>query len=81
MKMADGKLRWQCKRGMRELDELLASYLDSAYERAPETEKLAFRTLLEVPDPDLIGYLLGGQLHANPQIADVIETIRSRPQA
>jgi antitoxin CptB len=79
--MVNGRLRWQCKRGMRELDELLARYLDSAYERAPETEKLAFRALLEVPDPDLIGYLLGSQLHANPQIADVIETIRSRPQA
>ena len=79
--MVDGRLHWQCKRGMRELDELLARYLDSAYERAPETEKLAFRALLEVPDPDLIGYLLGSQLHANPQIADVIETIRSRPQA
>ncbi len=79
--MSDGRLRWQCKRGMRELDELLARYLERAYERAPEYEKLAFRTLLEVPDPDLIGYLLGSQLHANPQIADVIETIRSRPQA
>ena len=79
--MSDGRLRWQCKRGMRELDELLARYLECAYERAPEYEKLAFRTLLEVPDPDLIGYLLGSQLHANPQIADVIETIRSRPQA
>jgi len=79
--MVDGRLRWQCKRGMRELDELLARYLDSAYERAAETEKLAFRALLEIPDPDLIGYLLGSQLHANPQIADVIETIRSRPQA
>jgi antitoxin CptB len=81
MMMTDGKLRWQCKRGMRELDELLARYLDGAYECAAETEKLAFRTLLEVPDPDLIGYLLGAQLHANPQIANVIETIRSRPQA
>jgi len=79
--MVDGRLRWQCKRGMRELDELLARYLDSTYTQAPESEKLAFRSLLEVPDPDLIGYLLGGRVHANSQIADVIETIRSRPQA
>ena len=79
--MRDGRLRWQCKRGMRELDELLARYLDNAYEGAPESEKTAFCALLEVPDPDLIGYLLGGQMHANPRIADVIETIRSRPQA
>jgi antitoxin CptB len=50
--MVDGRLRWQCKRGMRELDELLARYLDSTYKQAPESEKLAFRSLLEVPDPD-----------------------------
>ena len=78
--MTDGRLRWQCKRGMRELDELLARYLDTAYKRAPESEKATFRELLELPDPELIGYLLGSQEHANPQIADVIETIRSRTQ-
>ena len=78
--MSDGRLRWQCKRGMRELDELLARYLGNAFERAPESEKTAFHELLELPDPELMGYLLGGQLHSDPQIADVIETIRSRPQ-
>ncbi len=79
--MSDGKLRWQCRRGMRELDELLARYLDGAYEIAKETEKGAFHALLELPDPELIGYLLGSQVHADPQIANVIETIRRRPQA
>ncbi len=78
--MSDGRLRWQCKRGMRELDELLARYLDNAYERAPESEKTAFRELLELSDPELMGYLLGSQAHSDPQTADVIETIRSRPQ-
>ena len=76
--MPDGKLQWQCRRGMRELDELLARYLDDAYVRAPETKKAAFRELLELPDPELIGYLLGSHEHSDPQIADVIETIRSR---
>lgn len=78
--MRDGKLQWRCRRGMRELDELLAGYLQTRYERAPESEKVAFRELLELPDPDLIGYLLGSQVHADPDIADVIETIRSRTE-
>ncbi len=78
--MSDGRLRWQCKRGRRELDELLARYLDGAYELAPESEKTAFRDLLELPDPELMGYLLGSLVHRDPQIADVIETIRCRPQ-
>lgn len=79
--MSDGRLRWQCKRGMRELDELLAGYVDRAYKWAPEAEKTAFRALLDVPDPDLIGYFLGSKVHADTEIAHVIETIRSRPQA
>ena len=79
--MSDGKLRWQCRRGMRELDELLARYLDGAYERVPKTEKAAFRRLLELSDPQLMGYLLGSQKHTDPQLANVIETIRRRPQA
>jgi succinate dehydrogenase flavin-adding protein (antitoxin of CptAB toxin-antitoxin module) len=65
---------------MRELDELLARYLDGAYGRAPDAEKTAFRTLLELPDPEVMGYLLGSEVHSDPQIADVIETIRSRAQ-
>ncbi len=65
---------------MRELDELLARYLASAYQRASETEKAAFRELLELPDPELIGYLLGSRAHTDAKISDVIEAIRSRPQ-
>ena len=43
---------------MRELDDLLLAYLQDHYDNASETDKCAFRTLLELPDPDLIGYLL-----------------------
>ena len=49
----DGRLRWRCRRGMRELDQLLTGYLDSRYTIANETEKAAFRGLLELPDPEL----------------------------
>ena len=52
------QLAWQCRRGMRELDDLLLDYLQKHYDNATETDKCAFRTLLELPDPELIGYLL-----------------------
>jgi succinate dehydrogenase flavin-adding protein (antitoxin of CptAB toxin-antitoxin module) len=65
---------------MRELDELLSGYLLSAYDQAAESEKLAFRALLALPDPDLIGYLLGNQSPDDPELSDVIERIRSRTQ-
>ncbi len=74
--MSDGRLRWQCKRGMRELDELLARYLDNAYERAPESEKTAFRELLELSDPELMGYLLGRQAVEDPHLSDIVNEIK-----
>jgi len=76
--MSDGRLQWQCRRGMRELDELLAGYLQSSYEKTTEPEKAAFRALLELPDPEMIAYILGNLLHDDPDIADVIEKVRSR---
>jgi antitoxin CptB len=78
--MVDGRLRWQCKRGMRELDELLLRYLQASFETASGAEKLAFRRLLELSDPELIGYLFGDPVHEDPVAADVIETIRRRTQ-
>ena len=71
------QLQWQCRRGMRELDQLLKQYLDGRYDAADEVEKAAFRSLLELPDPELIGYLL--QQHPPPQeLTVVIDLILKR---
>jgi len=55
------EIRWQCRRGMRELDELLLRYLENDYQQAGDPEKHAFRSLLALSDPELIGYLLQQQ--------------------
>ena len=75
------RLRWQCRRGMRELDELLIRYLESRYPIADDDEKAAFRTILELPDPELNAYLLQQQTPSSKSIAGVIELILSQPHA
>ena len=75
--MSDSQLRWQCRRGMRELDVLLTRYLEQHYAGADPGEKAAFRKLLRLPDPDLVGYLLQKQTPA-PDIAIVIDRILDR---
>jgi antitoxin CptB len=55
------QIRWQCRRGMRELDELLLQYLENGHEQADAAEKSAFQTLLALSDPELISYLLQQQ--------------------
>ena len=53
------RLRWRCRRGMRELDVMLTRYLDRAWDKASPAERAAFAQLLEMQDPELFGYLVG----------------------
>ncbi len=69
------RLRWQCRRGMRELDDLLTTYLDARYGVAAADEKAAFEALLALPDPELVDYLLNRQQPVSERIANVVKHI------
>jgi succinate dehydrogenase flavin-adding protein (antitoxin of CptAB toxin-antitoxin module) len=66
---------------MRELDELLTSYFDERYADAPASEKSAFRRLIDLPDAELIDYLLDGTEAADREMSRVISRIRSGTRA
>lgn len=70
-----GRLRWRCRRGMRELDVLLRSYLDRQFCTASAADQDAFRRLLDVPDPQIQAYCLGRQRPAAPELAALIDRI------
>ncbi len=63
---------------MRELDELLLTYLEERYPLADDDEKAAFEAVLALADPELNGYLLQRQKPAAEPIANVIRQILSR---
>jgi antitoxin CptB len=54
-----GRLRWRCRRGMKELDVLLSRYVDERFAAAPPAEQQAFERLLEAQDPLIHAYFLG----------------------
>jgi len=60
------RLRWQCRRGMLELDYLLLEFLEQQFESLPEAMKADFVRLLEAPDQDLQRWLVGGQAVPEP---------------
>jgi len=72
------RLRWQCRRGMKELDQLLTGYLDNSYEAASEADKASFHALLELSDPELVGYLLQRREPGSEIIARGIDIILGR---
>jgi antitoxin CptB len=73
------KLRWRCRRGMRELDQLLTRYLEQRYPSASARERDAFARLLELPDPDVFGYLVGGITPDEEVLRHVVACIRRDP--
>ncbi|MDH3747222.1 MAG: succinate dehydrogenase assembly factor 2 [Gammaproteobacteria bacterium] len=73
--MIKSRIKWQCRRGMRELDDLLMGYVEQRYDDAGDDEKAAFEALLALPDPDLVAYLLQKQQPDLAPIADVIRHV------
>jgi antitoxin CptB len=76
----DGRLRWRCRRGMKELDILLTRYMDERYGTAPAEEQEAFRGLLEIQDPVIYAYCLGSEPPPE-HLAVLIERITAAPSA
>lgn len=53
------KLRWQCRRGTKELDFLLNRYLETGYLAADQGERELFVELLGMEDDVLVRVLMG----------------------
>lgn len=69
------RLRWHCRRGMRELDVLLTRYFEQDYPHATTSRQQAFESLLELQDPVILAYLTGTQEPDRQDIADVIQQL------
>jgi antitoxin CptB len=75
-----GKLRWRCRRGMRELDVLLTRYVDEEYRTAAPEQQEAFRRLLEMQDPVMHAYFLGRETPPDAVLASLIARIAAGAQ-
>jgi len=73
------RLRWQCRRGMRELDLLLEGFMREQYDSLEEQEREAFRRLLGCPDQLLLEYLMGRMAPSDKEVAHVVARIRRPP--
>jgi antitoxin CptB len=73
------RLRWRCRRGMRELDQLFERYLDLRWAQASENERGVFRRLLDCEDDRLWRWFLGHETAADVDLQALVERIRALP--
>jgi antitoxin CptB len=69
------RIRWQCRRGLLELDLMLTKFLDRHLEHLTPVQTAAFRRLLDYPDNDLWDFLSGKAAPSDPELVRIIKLI------
>jgi len=67
------RIRWQCRRGLLELDLVLAKFLDRHLENLSSARLAAFKRLLDYPDHDLWDLLNGKTAPPDVESARIIK--------
>ena len=62
---------------MKELDLLLESWLRRQFDHASDEQRAQFESLLRLPDPDLVRYLLAGERPDMPELACAVDAVLS----
>lgn len=73
----DGRLRWCCRRGMLELDLVLARFLEKHLPGLALEEKNALLALLDLPDNDLWDLIQGRAQSDNARLEPVLALLRA----
>ena len=70
------RVRWQCRRGLLELDLTLLAFVDQKYTSLSPPECATFQRLLDTPDTQLQAWLLGNEEPPDYDFKQIIEKIR-----
>ncbi|MBQ9275776.1 MAG: succinate dehydrogenase assembly factor 2 [Succinivibrio sp.] len=71
-----GKVKWQSRRGMRELDLMLLPFVEHDLPKGDERQLAAYCKLLEHTDLELVRWLNGTAVPEDPELIEIIACIR-----
>jgi antitoxin CptB len=71
------RLRWRCRRGLKELDVLLERFALERLGSASGDERRELAALLALPDPVLAEYLLGEGMPSDARLAQLVAGIKA----
>ena len=70
------RLRYRCRRGMLELDAILAKFISSSqFSQLSEIQIKHFDRLLDEPDPQLLRWFMGQEESADKDLCELIKII------
>ena len=73
------RLRWRCRRGMLELDQLMLRWLECEGPQASPIQLAVFERLLDVEDDQLWRWCLRHELPQERELHELVERILALP--
>ena len=70
------RLRWRCRRGIREMDLLLERFLDRCYPTLDHAQRAAFDHLLAEADLDIYSWITGRVAPPEPAYGPIVQRLR-----
>ena len=70
------RLRWRCRRGIKEMDLVFQGFLEQEYQQLNEQNKALFEKILDESDLDILDWILGRKDVTNTEYAELIEKFR-----
>ena len=74
------RLKWQCRRGMLELDVLFEPFLDEVFLTLEEADKQRFYKLIECEDQEIFPWFMQKEVPEDPELARIVDIIVTRVQ-
>ena len=71
------RIRWKCRRGMREMDILLTRFVESEFATLDATERAQLERLLECPDQDILTWVTGACEPTETQLSAIVARMRT----
>ena len=70
------KLKWRCRKGVRELDMLLSKYIETSYSVLPTKEKDIFLEFIEKDTYEILDILMNKK-SSNEKFTNIVEALKS----
>lgn len=70
------RVRWRCRRGLLELDIVLARFVERYYPELDEMQRKAFDEMLDLPDTEFWDLIIGSHAAVQPQQRCVLEYLQ-----
>ncbi len=70
------RVRWRCRRGIKELDVLLERFADDCLPRLSPGQLAVLEWLLEETDADLLDWIIGRHLPTVPEYLPLLDMLR-----